>query len=143
MTEQILLGYTGVLAVLDLRYRKIPAALLYAGLLTASLTAALRMAGGQIVWQEMVCGVIPGCLLLLYSLLDKERLGRADGFAVLIMGFVLLGESCFWIVAGAFLLAGAWAAVWLLRRKMRKDGTLPFLPFLFAALAFYMLLPGK
>lgn len=132
MYEQI--GYCGALlflsglAVYDIKWRKIPVI----WVLAFGIIAVLYfIAGGKGSIKSVLLCVTPGMILLLLSLLTGEKIGYGDGMAVLVLGFFLRGFLCISLLWLGIMLAGFYSLYRLLRKN--KD-TIPFMPFLLAAL---------
>lgn len=82
--------------------------------------------------ENILAGAVPGMFCLLLSWLTHEKLGYGDSFMILISGISLGAEQEINILFHAFLFAGIWSAVKLVKGKTEKNWEFPFLPFLLA-----------
>ena len=122
-------------AAMDLRHKKIGAAVLLAGaLVAAALAGALLLEGREEPW-EIGIGLLPGLLLWGCSFLTEGKVGRGDGDMVLILGLFLGWRRCVVALCAACLLSALWAGIGLAAGRLKKDSKLPFAPFLLAAVA--------
>lgn len=121
------LCFLGCLAVYDIKWKKIPVvAVLIFGLLSVLYFAA----GKQRTVEYAVYCMLPGMLLLLLSLVTKEKIGYGDGAAVLILGFWTGALFCAEAVSMGIIMSG----IYSLYRIIRKNNQpIPFLPFLLTA----------
>lgn len=119
--------FLGYLAVYDIKWRKIPVtAIGIFGILSVLYFAA----GRQCTLENAVSCMLPGMLLLLLSLVTKEKVGYGDGAAVLILGFWTDALFC----ARAVCIGMGISGIYSLYRIARKNKQpIPFLPFLLVA----------
>lgn len=76
---------------------------------------------------DIVCGLVPGILLLILSLISKESIGLGDGMAVAVLGLWIGSGRTLMILCIAWTLAGAYAVIRLIRKRKEP---IPFVPFL-------------
>ena len=120
--------FTACLAGQDIRRQKISVTVL---LLSAALSLLYLAAGRELTRERIAGGLIPGMLLMALSFLTGENIGYGDGAAVLALGLWTGGAFCMGAAALGIILTGL-SAVYLLVRRAGK--TIPFLPFLLAAM---------
>lgn len=131
------IGAMGILAVgsfFDIRWKKLPVALLLVGgiggilcLISDNVAAGI----GAVFLNGMV-GILPGAGILLLSLLTEKKVGSGDGFVLMVLG-LLQGISMVLLVfcVGLFL-QSLWAVVLLVAKKADRQTCIPFVPFLLA-----------
>ena len=138
--ERVLLPvYLVLLAVWDIRIKKVPAALLAAGGGCGLLLRILAIAGGEAV--SGIClaylpGLGAGALLLTSAALTRGAVGYGDGICFCTLAFWLPWGSLFTLLTAALFLCALPGTIIALVRHTRKI-SLPFLPFTAAA---YLLL---
>lgn len=120
-------GYLCILAVIDMRFRKIPIWMLGAGVGGAVIY--------QIVWSELpvvlsVAGGATGIVFLLCSKVTREALGFGDGILILALGIYLGFWKVISLLTIAFTLAAGFAMVVLVFKKFHRKAIFPFVPFL-------------
>lgn len=112
----------------DIRTKQVPRWLLLTG---SGIAAASRLwIQSEGLW-IYVWGSLLGGVFLLLSKCTKESLGYADSWLIFNLGLYLGIWKLSVILCTAFLGAGMWAAVLLVRKKGRKE-SIPFIPFLTA-----------
>ena len=103
----IILLYLGILAGMDVRKRQI----------SLVLTGVLFLAGigwqilvEQTSWLEWLLSLLPGAGFLTLSYISREQVGYGDGLLLLTVGI--------------------WLGFGLMRKKIRKQDSIPLVPFL-------------
>lgn len=124
----------GVLAWIDFRRRRIPAALLLAGVIIALIFGAVRGNG----WQMLAGGAV-GVIFLLVSYITREKIGYGDGIGILGTGIYLGIGNLLSVLLASFFFLGGYAVICMIRGKLKKETSVPFYPFLWAG---YSLLWG-
>lgn len=135
MRQILLIVYLGMLAVFDLRERKIPVLLLGVGTVVAGcLRIPLFWAGdGEVLWQLCAVGVtvLPGlCMLGVAKLTGKIGLG--DGWILINVGLFTDYKTCVVLWGVSMLLMSLTCMVLLGLRRVKRDTYIPYLPFLAA-----------
>ena len=96
------------------------------------LALVCRIAAGQDgMIKEMIFSLVPGMFLLILSVASKESIGLGDGMAAVVLGLWLGGYKTFLILCIAWILAGGFALICLLRKQKEP---IPFIPFLLLGL---------
>ena len=129
----------------DLRNRGIsvmlPAAFLTSDIL---LLAGVHIFGGRyeilkrcLVYEmdltNIACGLLPGAVLFVISLVTKEAVGRGDVILIMLLGLMLGPEKVFGLLVLSMVLTAVFGiGCMVLKRKSRKD-TLPYIPFILGA----------
>ncbi len=117
-----------VLAAQDIREKKISVDKL---LIFGFMAVLYQIFTKQFCWQEILGGVVPGCMLLLISWATKENIGYGDGMVVIVLGLWTGGWFAFHVLGIGILLTGIYAVISLIRKK--RD-VIPFIPFLLAGM---------
>ena len=126
----ILLVYLGFCTWEDCRCRQIfwplSAAMAAAGVL-------LKLVSDQAGFPELACALVPGALLLPLLFLPSPPLGMGDILVLWVLGIWTSLWHTVTVFCFALMMAGMYAGFLLLRKKAKKQDTLPFIPFLFLA----------
>lgn len=96
----------------------------------SGISANMLLSAGA-PWKRL-WGVLPGILVLVFSCLSRESIGKGDGYLLCITGAALGFEQSMAVLLFGVLLAGICAGILLSLRKVKRDTKLPFVPFLFA-----------
>lgn len=132
------IGSIGILAVssiYDLKWKKVPAAILGAGIILGVFSVFFRMTENGI-WKtaaEVIPAVIPGLFLLMLSVLTEKKVGAGDGIILLILGVLEGIEKVILVFCAGLFLQSLFAVGLLLAKKANKQTCIPFIPFLMAA----------
>lgn len=127
LMEAVGLGYLGVMALADVRYRAVPGKWLVLGTVAASVYRVTHLEGIPGVWAG---GIAIGVFFLLVSRLTGEGIGYGDSWLILILGIFLGVWRLLALLGIAFLLAAV-ASMWLLvRKKWSRKEAIPLVPFL-------------
>lgn len=127
--------WLGIMAVLDLRWKRIPVWLLAVGGIIMTFMAVNRCAQGTKDTVELVWGLIPGILLLLLTVTTR-KVGIADGIVLLLFSMPLDYRECFVSFVLSLLIMSLVSLFLLVLNKIKGNSKLPYLPFLLAG---YML----
>ena len=124
----IILLYLGILAGMDVRKRQI----------SLVLTGVLFLAG--IGWQILVdsrasratatTSLLPGAGFLTLSYISREQVGYGDGLLLLTVGIWLGFGQTFGVLTLGLILCSVLCGVLLMRKKIRKQDSIPLVPFL-------------
>ena len=138
--------------VQDLRLKKVSVKLLRTGCLGGALLAMLSafrngVPSGARLLPE-VCGILaggllPGILTAGISRLTDGALGMADAWFVAAAGFCFGAFRTFWGSAAAVVLAGVFSLAGVAAGKLTRKSRLPFIPFLYAGMAWVVLGGGR
>ncbi len=135
MKRMFLLFYLLVLSVFDWREKKVPAALLLAGVMIAGGFGLYNcMLGVEDLARsiiELCFGLLPGLFLLLLAWLTR-KIGYGDGVVMLTAGLLLGYRSCIALLCFSMLLAALISIVLLALRRANRHTVLPYLPFVTA-----------
>ena len=122
-------------AICDLRRREI--SLLYSAAF-AGIGICMSVMHGRGP-AELLYSVIPGLVLMLFSVITRGDIGFGDGIVVFVMGLFLSWQETATVCGIGLMLSATGAGIWFAIRRRRKDA-LPFLPFLLAGYVTAMLL---
>ena len=128
INEWILAAILSVLAVIDLKYKKLPLPLLAAGIGTGAVLAGVL----EIMTPaQAAVGLIPGGVMVLISRFTGEKIGYGDGMTYLMCGMFAGWYRTLWLIALSLLMASAAAGICVLRGQ--KNAKIPLVPFVAAA----------
>ena len=125
----ILFFWLGILAIVDLRWKKIPIWLLAIGGAIMTMMSVLSYDRNAKSAAELLWGSAPGILLLLMAATTKKA-GIADGIVVLLLNLPLDYRECILSFVLSLLSMSIVSLLLLALNKVRGDSKLPYLPFL-------------
>lgn len=126
--EQIIfLMYLGILAVLDIRSRKIPVWLLLFGGIGAAVYQCFRR---TIPWELGLSGAVIGGVFLLISKGTREEFGYGDSLLILVLGISIGVWNLVSVLVISFSLSAIISAGALAIGKFQRKTAVPFIPFL-------------
>lgn len=131
----LIIFWLGILAVMDIRQRRVPVCLLAVGGVFAVITAAYSCFNGTTQGVEMLWGLIPGGFLLLVAA-ATQKAGWADGIVLLTLGMLLDHQACTVSFAISLFLISVVSLLLLVFRRIGRNARLPYLPFLWAGCLF-------
>lgn len=115
-----------MLTYTDIRKRRIP---ILPVLGMGAVLFALHVVAEKNVF-KILCGMIPGMLLLLFSLLSKEKIGMGDAVLLVCLGMGYSFEQVLSMFFCALVLAAVVSGVLLSLKKVGRKTEIPFVPFL-------------
>lgn len=86
--------------------------------------------GGEERIVRALMGTIVGCFFLLVSWVTKEEIGYADSWLILLLGGYLGIRGVLVLLTLAFLISGIYGLVGFAIRRLKRESTVPFIPFL-------------
>ncbi len=119
-------------SIMDIRSRKISIWLLLSGGILVLATCGNQFAAGSLALYDILGGMVPGLLLLAIAFVTKKA-GYGDGMVLVLVGMVVGGGKSFVIFGVSLFLISVFSIILLLFRKVRRNSTIPYLPFLTAA----------
>ncbi|MCI8530156.1 MAG: hypothetical protein HFH82_13560 [Lachnospiraceae bacterium] len=119
-------------SIMDIRSRKISIWLLLSGGILVLATCGNQFAAGSLALYDILRGMVPGLLLLAIAFVTKKA-GYGDGMVLVLVGMVVGGGKSFVIFGVSLFLISVFSIILLLFRKVRRNSTIPYLPFLTAA----------
>lgn len=125
----ILSLWLGILAVVDLRWKRIPIWLLTVGGIIVTFVSVNRYIQEIKNTVELVWGLVPGLLLLLMAVATRKA-GIADGIVLLLLSIPLNYRECIVSFVLSFLIMSLVSLFLLVLHKVKGNSKLPYLPFL-------------
>lgn len=123
-------GYMTVLAVMDIKYKKLRLDILLSG---SILSAAGMLCGREVPAVILAAGGGVGILFLVISRVTGEAFGYGDSILISIMGSFVGMWDILCLLMGAFSMAAVHSAVMMIRCRFSRKSSFPFVPFLAAA----------
>lgn len=126
--NQILcMGYLCVLAVIDIKFRRLPVSILALGILYA---CGFQIITGNVSAVQSLAGAGVGICFLGISKVTEEAFGYGDSLLILMLGICLGLWNLMFLLINAFLLSAVISVIALLARKFHRKTQIPFVPFL-------------
>lgn len=131
LTDIIMLGFAIVTSVYDIKRRTIPVNILmaYSGAAILCSFSHIRVGGA----------LVGGCFFLV-SKLTREAVGYGDCWIITLFGIYLGIKNLIRLLFAASFLAAVASLVWMWKHGWKKEGSLPFVPFLTVGLLEVILL---
>lgn len=117
------------MSVFDLYEKRVPVWLLAAGGIPAIVTAMYTYMTGTGSLGQISFGMLPGVLMLAVAAVTKKA-GWADGIVLLIMGLFTDLWECIACFIVSLMAMSAVSLLLLVLRRVGKNATLPYIPFL-------------
>lgn len=118
-----------VLAEVDIRRKHVPVWLLVFGGILVTAVSVYNIWNGQFWGRELVWSTVPGVVLLAVAVFTKKA-GWADGVVLLFLGLLTGFRECIFSFTLSMLFISVVSLVLLAIKRVRKNTTLPYLPFL-------------
>ena len=126
---QIAFGiYLLVLAVIDIKNKKLPITVLLAGVI---FVPAFMLVCSEMGLRHHIFGLIPGVVFFLISFVSRGQVGSADCLIILLSGACLGIGMIVVMLSVAFVSIALTSLMMLAARKLNRKSTLPFIPFIF------------
>lgn len=125
----VVLIYLTILGIQDYREGSVSVLWLAAGVGILTGLGIYRCVQGELLWTEMLSGIIPGALLLAIAGLSGKA-GYADGVVLIELGVCLGYREIMLLFGFSLLLLSVVSILLLFLRRVRKNTKLPYLPFL-------------
>lgn len=119
------------MSIFDLFEKRVPVWLLAAGGIPTIVSAMYAYMKGTESLSQILFGMLPGVLLLVVAAVTKKA-GWADGIVLLIMGLLTGLWECMACFMVSLIAMSAVSLPLLVLRKLGKNATLPYIPFLCA-----------
>ncbi len=130
LCQSIFAVYMIILAVMDIKYKKLRLSVLLSG---AVIAAAGLLCGRGIPLVILAAGGGVGLVFIIISRVSGESFGYGDSILITIMGFFVGFWDILGLLMGAFSMAAVFSAVMMIRRRFSRKTSFPFVPFLAAA----------
>lgn len=119
------------MSIFDLLEKRVPVWLLVTGGIPAIVAAMYAYMKGMGSLSQILFGMLPGVLLLAVAAVTRKA-GWADGIVLLIMGLLTDLWECMAYFMISLLAMSIVSLLLLILRKVGKNATLPYIPFLCA-----------
>lgn len=86
--------------------------------------------GAENLCEEMIWRFIPGAVMFIISLVAHNSLGTGDAVIVLATGYILGAWVNLYMLLLGSVMGGVYGLVMLVLKKMNRNDSLPFVPFL-------------
>lgn len=137
--QTVFAGYMIVLAVMDIRWKKLSLMILLSG--TVPLAAGF-LCDREIHIILLAAGAAVGVIFLIISRVTEDSFGYGDSILIMIMGIFLGIWDLLLMLVTAFFLASVFSVIMLAGGHYTKKSSFPFVPFLAAAYIGGMLIGG-
>ena len=128
--QTVFAGYMIVLAVMDIRWKKLSLMILLSG--------TVPLAAGFLCDRErhiilLAAGAAVGVIFLIISRVTEDSFGYGDSILIMIMGGFLGFWNILSLLTAAFSMAALFSIFMLIRKRFHRKSAFPFVPFLTAA----------
>ena len=128
--QTVFAGYMIVLAVMDIRWKKLSLMILLSG--TVPLAAGF-LCDREIHIILLAAGAAVGVIFLIISRVTEDSFGYGDSILIMIMGGYLGFWNILSLLTAAFSMAALFSIFMLIRKRFHRKSAFPFVPFLTAA----------
>lgn len=128
--QTVFAGYMIVLAVMDIRWKKLSLMILLSG--TVPLAAGF-LCDREIHIILLAAGAAVGAIFLIISRVTEDSFGYGDSILIMIMGGFLGFWNILSLLTAAFSMAALFSIFMLIRKRFHRKSAFPFVPFLTAA----------
>lgn len=128
--QTVFAGYMIVLAVMDIRWKKLSLMILLSG--TVPLAAGF-LCDREIHIILLAAGAAVGVIFLIISRVTEDSFGYGDSILIVIMGGFLGFWNILSLLTAAFSMAALFSIFMLIRKRFHRKSAFPFVPFLTAA----------
>lgn len=131
--EIFLFLFLGICALWDGIKKEIPLGIVWIGI---SVALILHAAGamGEKTWLSIGVSAFPAAVFWMISFITREKVGYGDGWVLLMIGLFVGLIKCFLILMIGLILESVILLILLVFHKIRRDGEVPFVPFLLLGL---------
>ena len=130
--EIVLTVYLIIAAIMDVIKRRITVGVLLIGGVLGLTAGFMRVSGTTLPVALLLQGMLPGILLMLLSY-TTAMIGYGDSVIVCCMGLALGLRRCLFVLGIGLFLLSVFCIVLVTVRRVKKNSTMPFLPFLLFA----------
>ena len=128
--QTVFAGYMIVLAVMDIRWKKLSLMILLSG--TVPLAAGF-LCDREIHIILLAAGSAVGVIFLIIRRVTEDSFGDGDSILIMIMGGFLGFWNILSLLTAAFSMAALFSIFMLIRKRFHRKSAFPFVPFLTAA----------
>lgn len=119
-----------LLAVWDIRCRRLPPSLLGLGIVYGVMAFVLMIAEEGMISLPLLFGTVGGGVLLVALAFLTGTVGYADGVVVIVIGLLAGYRHVMAMLCMSLLLASLYSGALLIMKKAKRSTQIPFLPFL-------------
>lgn len=128
MVCKVIFGaYICILAVMDIRTKKLHLGLLISGFLISAAGWKYRV---DIQPVCLIAGFMAGVICMFISRITEESIGYGDSILVMVLGSFLGIWELLYVMLFASGFASVFSVVMILNKKMNRKAVIPFVPFL-------------
>ncbi|MCR5675562.1 MAG: prepilin peptidase [Lachnospiraceae bacterium] len=130
-------GLMLVTSIRDIRKREIARWMFAAAGVLSTAAVIIEIAGSAdtgLTAGRTILSLLPGIILLALGFLSKGGIGYGDGIFALLLGPVFGLERMATGICLAFFLSAVFSVILLVRKRVGRDSSLPFIPFFAAAM---------
>lgn len=132
--------YLAILSIFDSREQKIPIVFIcVGGVIILVMALYENVMNDGIGWIEILCGMIPGIVLLCVARTTK-MVGIGDGMVFLGLGTYMGIRCTFMLLCVSTLLSAVLSILLLIGNKVKGGTRIPYLPFVFVAFCLQVLI---
>lgn len=138
----VTLGLLICMSIQDIRKKQISLWLL---MTMAGFSVVMAIIGGWLeneikkqIFVRALLGILPGGIMVLFGKLSGGALGEGDGYTTVTLGIQLGIFSVIECLLQGMVLSGIYSGILLLTGKGNRKDTIPFLPFLTAGYAIFL-----
>ena len=117
-------------ATADIRTRQIPLRLIGVDGLITMLVCGYSLYRGDINWQWILQGIIPGALMVFLSFASGRKIGSGDGILLSLLGMLTGMWMVTVVLMTSLLLSFPVSAILLITHRTDRSGKIPFVPFM-------------
>ena len=132
MRSVMVLSYLVILAIWDIKEKKIPVWILIVGTVCGGICGLGFSHEKQWELVMMCMAVMPGIFLVIIARLTQKA-GAGDGWALVNIGLVESYKICIFLLGISLMIMALVSGVLLFLHKVNKNTKLPYLPFLMLA----------
>lgn len=131
--------FLGLMSLFDIKSKRLPDVSVILSLVSAVL---VRIAFKGLPLKSYVAAMVVGVTFMLISYFTDEKIGYGDSLVILFIGILLGFENLLFIIFSALVMCLVTGVVMIIVNDGRKDLTLPFVPFMFAAFVMLVIFSG-
>lgn len=130
--KYVLMLFLLICTIFDIRTKKIPAVLIWSGILVMAMYRIFLLETGNDSVADFVRSVMPGLLLYFFSRISNQ-VGSGDGLLIIATGSFFTWKEHLGMLLAAFVMAAVFSGGLLVLKHEAVNRKIPFVPFLFAA----------
>lgn len=120
--------FLAICAAIDLKEQKVITRLCIAN---AAVALLLHIVLQDVLWYDILLGMILGAIFFVISVLTNESIGKGDGIVIFTLGSIMGVETSFQMLVWALILCAVFSLGGIIIKKLSLKSKIPFVPFLF------------